>query len=81
MNARDTTRQAGEVVVDAYRQMPSMVKFFHIFESYRMGRTLAMAGLRQLHPDAGDREIWYMWAKQHLGEELFNDVYGEPVNG
>ncbi len=81
MNARDTTRQANEVLIDVYRRMPSTVKLFHIFEAYRVGRTLAMAGLRRSHPDAGEKEIWQLWAKQHLGEELFNNVYGEPVDG
>jgi len=81
MNAKDTTRQANEVIVDAYRRMPSTVKIFHIFEAYRMGRALAIAGLRQLHPDAGEKEIRRLWAKQHLGEKLFNDVYGEPADG
>ncbi len=81
MNAKDTTTQTDKVLIDAYRKMSSADKFFQIFEAYRMGRMLKMAGLRQLHPDAGEKEIWYMWAKQHLGEKLFNEVYGDSHNG
>ena len=81
MNAKDTTSQANKVLIDAYQRMSPAVKVFHIFEAYRMGRTLAMAGLRQLHPDAGEKEIWYLCPKQHLGEKLFNEVYGESEHG
>jgi hypothetical protein len=76
MNRRDTTEDARKVLVDIYRQMPPSVKFKQIFEAYQTGKMLAMAGLRLLHPQASEKQIWYLWAKRHLGEELFKKVYG-----
>jgi hypothetical protein len=56
--------------------MPPEVKFRRVFEAYQTGKILAMAGLRQRHPNASEKKIWYLWAKQHLGNDLFNKVYG-----
>jgi hypothetical protein len=44
-----------------------------------MGQQLAMAGLRQLHPEADENQIWHLWAKQHLGDELYEEVYGDRI--
>jgi len=46
-----------------------------MFDCYEMGKVLAMAGLRLRYPDATEEQIWRLWAKQHLGEKLFNEVY------
>ena len=77
MDKKDTTAQAEKVLVDIYRQMPLCVKAKRIFEAYQMGKILAMAGLRLSHPYASEKQIWNLWAKRHLGEKLFNDVYGD----
>jgi len=76
MNRRDTTEDARKVLVDIYRRMPPSVKFKQIFEAYQTGKMLAMSGLRLLYPQASEKQIWYLWAKRHLGEELFKKVYG-----
>jgi len=81
MNKRDTNRDAWEVLIDICRQMPTSIKTMHIFEAYQTGRILAMAGLRESHPHANEKQIWYLWAKQHLGEELFFKVYGTLLDG
>jgi hypothetical protein len=80
MNEKHTSLDAQQVVVDIYRRMPVPEKVRRIFDAYRLGRMLAMAGLKQLHPDANDQQLWYLWAKQHLGPELFNAAYGAPCN-
>lgn len=80
MNKTDTTKEANKVLIDIYRKMSIADKAKRIFEAYQMGKMLAMAGLRQSHPEATEKEIWYLWAKQHLGEKLFNKVYGDTVN-
>jgi len=36
-----------------------------------------VAGLKQLNPDASKKELWYLWARKHLGRELFEKVYGD----
>ncbi|HIJ52909.1 MAG TPA: hypothetical protein HPP66_07105 [Planctomycetes bacterium] len=77
MGIKDTTKQANQVLVEIYRGMSSLSKGDLIFDAYRTGRELAMAGLRESHPDATEKQIWHLWAKQHLGEKLFKEVYGE----
>lgn len=77
MKAKDTSKDAQQVLVDIYRNMSPAVKFRRIFDLYQMGRELTMAGLRLSHPQASERQIWYLWAKRHLGDKLFKDVYGD----
>jgi len=80
MNEKDTSPEAREVLIDLYRKMPPAVKVRRIFSAYQTGKILAMTGLRLLHPDAGEKQIWYLWAKKHLGEKLFKQVYGALPN-
>lgn len=63
-------------MIRLYRQMPLDKKLCLVFDAYETGRQLAMAGLRQRYPQASDKEIWRLWARQHLGEEVFSTVYG-----
>lgn len=77
MRQKDTSPEAEEVLLDIYRRMPAAAKFERIFSAYQFGKILAMAGLRYLNPDATEKQIWFLWAKRHLGEKLFKDVYGE----
>ena len=76
MNKNDTSPEAQQVLISLYRKMPPEVKFRRVFEAYQTGKMLAIAGLRQRHPNASEKKIWYLWAKQHLGNELFDKVYG-----
>ena len=76
MGIKDTTKQTNQVLLGIYRGMSSSSKGDLIFDAYRTGRELAKAGLRQQYPDASEKQIWYLWAKQHLGEKLFSEVYG-----
>jgi hypothetical protein len=72
----DTAPEARRVQYDLYRRMSSARKFQLIFATYEMGRQLALAGLRMRHPEASREELWRLWARQHLGTELFEKVYG-----
>jgi hypothetical protein len=76
MSQADTSQEARQVLLDIYRRMSPAVKFERIFSAYQFGKMLAMAGLRELHPNATEKRIWYLWANCHLGEKLFNEVYG-----
>jgi hypothetical protein len=76
MEKSDTSPEARQVLISLYRKMPMEVKFRRVFEAYQTGKILAMAGLRDRYPDASEKKIWYLWAKQHLGDELFKEVYG-----
>jgi len=77
MRTRDTSKQAADIVTQLYRNMSPAKKWKLIGDAMRMGQQLAMAGLRQLHPQANKDEIWHLWAKQHLGEELYQAAYGD----
>ena len=73
----DTSEESKRVQTEIYRQMPLTIKARLIFDAYHTGQKLAFAGLRLRHPDASSKKIWYLWARQHLGKELFKEVYGE----
>ncbi len=76
MSKTDTSRESMEVLVGLYRQMPPEQKLRRVFDAYAMGRRLAMAGIRDRHPDWNEQQVWREWARRHLGEELFEKVYG-----
>lgn len=76
MISRDTSKECDELMTQLYRNMSTAKKWKLIIDAMRMGQQLAMAGLRQLHPEADERQIWHLWAKQHLGEELYRQAYG-----
>jgi hypothetical protein len=76
MNAKDTSLEAERVLIDIIQRMPPDVKFNRIFDAYHLGKVLAMAGLRDLHPQATSQQIWILWARQHLGDTLFQEAYG-----
>jgi hypothetical protein len=75
MGVSDTTSEARDVQYDLYRRMSPARKIELIFDAYRTGQLLSMAGIRMQHPDANEKEVWHIWAKRHLGEDLYNKVY------
>ena len=76
MYEKDTSPEARKVLIDRYRMMPTTVKGELIFDACRTGKMLAMAGIKRLHPNISETEVRQLWAKGHLGEKLFKDVYG-----
>ena len=76
MISRDTSKECDALVTELYRKTSSVKKAKLLFNAIRMGRQLAKAGLRQLHPQADESEIQHLWAKQYLGEQLYKEVYG-----
>ena len=77
MNLKDTSAEAQRVQIEIYRRMTAAEKTRCIFDAYNTGKALAMAGLRERYPDASEKKIRRMWAQEHLGKELFRQVYGE----
>lgn len=67
------------VQYDLYRRMSPAEKLGLVFSTYQAGRELAMAGLRARHPEADAEELWRLWARQHLGAELFEAAYGATI--
>ena len=81
MNNSDTSPDARRVVCELYRRMTPARKFELISQAYEFGRSLAMAGIRLRHPEATDAQVHHMWARQHLGAELYEQAYGSKNNG
>lgn len=76
MRISDTTPDAREFQYDLYRRMSPARKIELVFDAYRTGQLLSMAGIRTQYPDANEKEVWHIWAKRHLGEDLYKKVYG-----
>ncbi|MGA2092344.1 MAG: hypothetical protein ABSH16_02910 [Sedimentisphaerales bacterium] len=72
----DTSKETKEVMRDLYRRMSPAKKIEMIFDACRTGQLLSMAGIRMQYPDASEEQIWHIWAKRHLGERLYEKVYG-----
>jgi len=81
MSSIDTSAEAEEVQCRLYRNMTIAQKAQRVFSAYRMGKMLSMAGIRMSHPDASEEQIWHLWARRHLGDELYEKVYQERHNG
>jgi hypothetical protein len=75
----DTSPEAWKVYVDLLRKMPASKKLDRVCEMWAFGRALAIAGMRQRHPNADDREVFLRVARQSLGDELFRKVYGDVL--
>lgn len=75
MVVSDTSPEAEEVLCRLYRNMTPAQKAQRIFSAYRMGKMLSMAGIRMANPDATEDQIWHLWARRHLGDELYEKVY------
>lgn len=75
MIVSDTSPEAEEVLCRLYRNMTPAQKAQRIFSAYRMGKMLSMAGIRMANPDATEDQVWHLWARRHLGDELYEKVY------
>lgn len=74
--ADDTGPGVRRVQVELYRGMSEAEKVRYVFETYRAGQRLAMTGIRLRHPEASEEEARRLWAREHLGSELFDAAYG-----
>ncbi len=81
MAANDTSKEAEEVLCRLYRNMTIPQKAQRIFSAYRMGKMLAMAGIRMNHPDASEEQVWHLWVRRHLGDELYEMFLQRRNNG
>ena len=81
MSLGDTSPEAETILCRLYRNMTIAQKAQRLFSAYRMGKMLSMAGIRMNHPDASEEQIWHLWARRHLGDELYEKVYLGRNNG
>jgi len=74
----DTPHEVQRAHYEIIRRMPLDRRLELVFDTCEMGRGIAMAGLKMRHPNATEKELWWLWAHQHLGQTLFDEVYGGP---
>ena len=79
MCPKDTSPEAWKVFLEIQRRMTPGEKLARVLEHSEFARSLVIAGLRRRHPEASEREIFLMFARQKLGPELFEKVYGEST--
>jgi hypothetical protein len=72
----DTSPEIEEFQIQRLRQMPPWRKLALVGEMNRTVRTLALAGLRQRHPDDTPAQQQRRLADLILGPELASRVYG-----
>jgi hypothetical protein len=76
MRPADTSPEAWKVLMDLMRRMSPEEKLQRAFECSAFVRNFAESALRHKYPQATDREIFLRAARQRLGLELFERVYG-----
>ena len=72
----DTHPEIEQLQIKRLRQMPSWRKMVLMAEMNQTVRTLALAGLRQRHPDAAPAQRRRRLADLLLGPDLAATVYG-----
>ena len=72
----DTDKHARLVLNNLYRAMPASKKLEAVFSAYQTAKALAMAGLKDSFPNADEKHLWHLWAKRHLGDQVYETVYG-----
>lgn len=79
MNA-DTSPEAEAILFKLWRETPVWRKFELLDGLNRTAKQLALAGLRQRHPNASKEELRRRLATLILGEELAAQVYDSAPN-
>jgi len=75
--SRDTSRDAEDVQVEAWRTMTPARKLEVAVSASAAARELARAGIRDRHPGASETEVTMRLALLTLGEDLARRVYPE----
>jgi hypothetical protein len=79
MTLTDTHPDSQAFADELLRQMPPEQKLRLIFSAYETGKQLAKANLRLRYPQTSEPQIQDLWAREHLGPELFEQVYGKQT--
>ena len=75
----DTSSEAWKVFLEIQRRLSPAEKVRRALELSALVRGAAKAGLRALYPLASEREIFLRTARLALGEELFQQAYGNAI--
>ena len=73
----DTSPEAERAQVAAWRRMSPVEKAELVSQATRDVLTLTLAGIRQRHPGASDRECFLRLAEFQLGAALVRAVYAD----
>jgi hypothetical protein len=76
----DTHPKIEDLQIKLLRDVPAWKKLELLCQLNQTASTLALSGLRQRHPMAGESELRRRLAGLLLGEELASKVYGELDN-
>ncbi len=80
--SEDTSYEAEQVLVEAWRRMPAIEKVRRIREDSMACEDLAYVGLRRRYPHADARELQWRLGALRLGRETMIAVYGwDPDTG
>jgi hypothetical protein len=77
--SRDTSPVAERRQIEAWRQMSSVEKAALVTRATEDVMSLALAGIRQRHPDASERECFLRLAELRLGPALVRTVYADAA--
>jgi hypothetical protein len=79
MRPRDTSPEAWKVLMDLIRKMTPEERLQRTFEACAFIEVFVRAGMRERHPEAGERELFLRLARLRLGAELYSKVYGAEL--
>lgn len=74
--SQDTPRPIEEMQIEGLRRMPTWRKLALVAEMNQTVRAMALAGLRQRHPDETEEQRRRRLATLLLGSELATRAYG-----
>jgi hypothetical protein len=72
----DTHPEAERVMIEIYRRMPAWKKLQQVTSLTRLVNELALADIRQRHPNADEEEVKLRLASRWLSAEWMRKVYG-----
>lgn len=72
----DTSYGAERILIEAYRRMPTCEKAQRLTEITRAVEQLALAGIRERHPDAAGEELRLRLAALRFDRETMVRVFG-----
>lgn len=75
----DTSPEVERAMIDGIRALPAKRKMRLVVDLSRAVRHLALIGLRDRYPDAGEVELERRLADLLLGAELAARAYGPPA--
>ncbi len=77
--AADTSQAAEAVQLEAYRRLGGMGRAQVMFRLSGLARRVAMAGIRERHPDYDERQVLLAWARLVHGDDLVRAAWPDEA--